>query len=165
MTPDLRRKIFDLVVWIGSLVIAGGLLAGEALAERARPVADNATYRTECGACHVAYPSALLPATAWRAQMASLSRHYGVDASVDAAAAKKIGAFLDGNAGRDRGFLVSEKEPPRITTTDWFLREHREAANAIRTSATVKSAANCGACHPGADRGQFDGHAVRVPRS
>lgn len=165
MTPDLRRKIFDLVVWIGSLVIAGGLLAGEALAERARPVADNATYRTECGACHVPYPPALLPATAWRAQMASLSRHYGVDATIDTTAAREIGAFLDGNAGRDRGVVTTTNEPPRITTSDWFLREHRKAANAIRTSATVKSAANCGACHPGADRGQFDEHAVRVPRS
>jgi len=165
MCPDLRRRIFDLVVWIGSLVLAGGLLAGEAFAERTRPVADNATYRTECGACHVAYPPALLPATAWRAQMASLPRHYGVDASVDAPAVKEIGAFLDANAGRDRGVLAPANEPPRITTTDWFLREHRKAANAIRTSATVKSAANCGACHPGADRGQFDEHAVRVPRS
>lgn len=165
MTPDLRRRIFDLVVWIGSLVVAGGLLVGEALAERARPVADNPAYRTECGACHVAFPPSLLPATAWRAQMASLARHYGVDASVDAAAAREIGAFLDANAGRDRGVATATGEPPRITTSDWFLREHRKAATAIRTSAAVKSASNCGACHPAADRGQFDEHAVRVPRS
>jgi hypothetical protein len=165
MSPDLRRRIFDLVVWIGSLVLAGGLLAGEAFAERTRPIAANATYRTECGACHVPYPPALLPATAWRAQMASLSRHYGVDATVDAAAAREIGAFLDASAGSDRGVATTNNEPPRITTSDWFLREHRKAANAIRTSATVKSAANCGACHPAADRGQFDEHIVRVPRS
>jgi cytochrome c553 len=165
MSPDIRRRIFDLVVWIGSLVLAGGLLAGEAFAERTRAVADNPTYRTECGACHVPYPPALLPATAWRAQMVSLSRHYGVDASVDASAAKEIGAFLDANAGRERGVATTTGEPPRITTSDWFLREHRKAANAIRTSAAVKSAANCGACHPGADRGQFDEDAVRVPRS
>ena len=115
MTPDKRRLLFDLAVWIGSLVLAFGLLAADAFAERSRVPAENATWRAECGSCHVAYPPALLSATQWRAQMASLERHYGTDASVDAAAAAEIGAFLERNAGRDRGVAVAPAEPPRIT--------------------------------------------------
>ena len=58
--------------------------------------------------------------------MASLARHYGADASVDAAAAAEIGAFLERNAGRDRGGVTTGAEPQRITTTPWFVKEHRE---------------------------------------
>ena len=164
MNTEQRRKLFDVVVWIGSLVLAGGLLATDAMAGKSRPVAENAVWRAECGSCHVAYPPSLLSAVQWRAQMASLARHYGADASVDAAAAAEIGAFLERNAGRDRGSATIISEPPRITTTPWFIKEHREVGAADWKSVAVKSAANCGACHAGADRGNFDEHAVRIPR-
>src|SRR5512140_3229821 len=103
MTPDKRRLLFDLAVWVGSAVIAFGLLAADAFAERTRIPAENAVWRAECGSCHVAYPPALLSATQWRAQMASLDRHYGTNASIDTATADEIGAFLERCAGRDRG--------------------------------------------------------------
>lgn len=164
MTSDQRRLVFDLVVWIGSAVIAFGLLAADAFAERSRIPTDNATWRAECGSCHVAYPPALLSAPQWRAQMASLERHYGTNASVDAATAAEIGAFLERYAGRDRASVVAPSEPPRITASAWFVKEHRKVRAPDWTSAAVKSPANCGACHLGADRGDFDEHAVRIPR-
>ena len=43
----------------------------------------NATYRDECGSCHVAYPPGLLPAVSWQRLMSDLPRHYGTDASLD----------------------------------------------------------------------------------
>ena len=164
MTPDKRRLLFDLTVWIGSAVTAFGLLAADAFAERTRTPAENALWRAECGSCHVAYPPALLSATQWRAQMSSLERHYGTNASVDTATGAEIGAFLERYAGRDRGSPVALTEPPRITTSEWFAKEHRKVRAQVRTSATMKSLANCSACHPGADRGGFDEHAVLVPR-
>ena len=164
MATDKQRLWFDLTVWIGSAVLAFGLLATDAFAERARVVADNAVWRAECGACHVAYPPTLLSAEQWRAHMTSLKRHYGSDASLDAAAASEIGAFLERSAGRDRGNAPATSEPPRITRTSWFAQKHREVRATDWASAAVKSAANCGACHPGADRGSFDEHAVRIPR-
>ena len=139
MTPDKRRLLFDLTVWIGSLMLAFGLLAADAFAERSRISAENAIWRAECGSCHVAYPPALLSATQWRAQMASLERHYGTNASVDAATAAEIGAFLERYAGRDRGSVVATAEPPRITASAWFVKEHREVRAPDWTSAAVKS--------------------------
>ena len=164
MAPYKLRLWFDLTVWIGSLVLVFGLLVTEALAERSRVAVDNPVWRVECASCHIAYPPSLLSAEQWRAEMATLSRHFGNDASVDAAAAAEIGAFLERYAGRGRGNAVSAAEPPRITTTSWFVKEHRKVRTTDWTSSAVKSAANCGACHPGADRGDFDEHAVRIPR-
>lgn len=164
MAPDKQRLWFDLTVWIGSLVLVFGLLAADAFAERSRMVADNAVWRAECGSCHVAYPPSLLSAEEWRAEMASLQRHFGNDASVDAAAAAEISAFLERNAARYRGNAVAASEPPRITSTSWFVKEHRKVRTNDWTSTAVKSPANCGACHLGVDRGDFDEHAVRIPR-
>ena len=96
--------------------------------------------------------------------MASLERHYGTNASVDTATAAEIGVFLERYAGRDRGSTVASTEPPRITASEWFAKEHREVRAQPKTSAAVKSLANCGACHLGADRGDFDEHAVLIPR-
>jgi hypothetical protein len=146
----------------------GAALAGALLAAPARPAAaagirpapPNAAWRTECGACHVPYPPALLPARSWRELMAGLDRHFGTDASLDAAAAAEITAFLERNAGRDRGGPAGV----RITETPWFRREHRKVPAATWSGSAVKSAANCAACHPAAERGEFDDDTVRVPR-
>jgi hypothetical protein len=163
MTTSARCRRHYLALAIASPVLVFGPLAADALADRFTSP-DNPVWRTECGSCHVAYPPALLSAAQWRAQMASLARHYGTDASVDAAAAEQIGAFLERNAGRDRGIAMVGAEPPRITASAWFVRKHREVGASQWRSTAVKSAANCGACHGGAERGNFDEHAVRIPR-
>ena len=46
-----------------------------------RPVTDE-TVKTECSACHMAYPAGMLPARSWRALMGDLSNHFGEDASL-----------------------------------------------------------------------------------
>ena len=42
-------------------------------------------YQQECAACHLAYPPGLLPAASWQRLMSNLPRHFGTDASLDAA--------------------------------------------------------------------------------
>ena len=117
----------------------------------------------ECGACHVAYPASLLPAESWRALMAGLPRHFGSDASLDANTARTVAAWYEAHAGSGKR---AREVPPehRITRGAWFQREHREVATATWSSAAVKSPANCKACHAGAAQGDFDEHAVRIPR-
>ncbi len=163
MKMEKRNLVFDLPVWIGSVVMVFGLLAADAFADGVKGGADDPVWRAECGSCHVAYPPALLPAPAWRAQMATLKAHYGSDATLDPTTAAHVGAFLERNAGRDRGTAAATAEPPRITTTTWFVKEHRKVPAPAWKSAAVKSAANCGACHAGADKGSFDERAVRIP--
>ena len=55
--------------------------------------------------------------------------------------------------------------PPndRITESAWFVREHRGIDPAVWKLPSVKSAAQCAACHTGADRGDFDDDRIRIP--
>jgi nitrate/TMAO reductase-like tetraheme cytochrome c subunit len=123
---------------------------------------DNATYKSECGSCHVAYPPALLPARSWQAIVDGLDRHFGTNAAVDDKSLAEIRAFLLKNAGRDR----SKGATPilRITETPWFKREHREVPASIWSSAKVKSPSNCGACHQGAHEGNFEESSISIPK-
>ena len=161
MNKTIQLKMFDAVVWALSLVFAFGLLVGEAMAEHRGFSASNETWKAECGSCHVAYPPQLLPASSWRQTMAGLDRHFGTDASLDAASAAEIGAFLERNAGSGRR---GGEAAQRITATRWFLRKHDEVRPSAWNNPQVRTAANCSACHGGAERGYFDEHAVRIPR-
>ena len=146
-------------------VLAASMLAAEPSRASGPKLAPpmHAAWKAECGSCHVPYPPRLLPAESWRALMDGLDRHFGTDATLDATTAASIRAFLAANAGTRRD--VSPAQPRlRITETRWFVREHDEVPAAVWRSANVKSAANCGACHAGADQGRFGEHDVRIPR-
>lgn len=120
-------------------------------------------YRQECGACHVAYPPGLLPAASWQRLMNSLPEHFGTDASIDADAVRRIAGWLDANAAMGRR---TREAPPedRITRSAWFVHEHDEIAPAVWKRASVKSPANCTACHTRAEQGDFSERQLRIPR-
>jgi hypothetical protein len=152
--------------WLAMLT-AGLSWAGAAVADDHHYyVADNPTWKAECGSCHIAYPPQLLPPNSWRALMSGLDKHFGTDASLDPQSAATISTFLDRNAGRKRaGKYASSAEPVlRISETRWFVHEHDDVPAAVWRSPKVKSPANCAACHAGADQGDFDEHHIRIPR-
>lgn len=126
------------------------------------PRSTPQAYLKECGACHIAYPPGLLPAGSWQRIMNGLDKHYGSDASLDPAMVRQIGAWLQASAGTGRR---GREEPPqdRITRSAWFEREHRKIDPAVWRHDAVRSAANCGACHAGADRGRYDDDELRFP--
>lgn len=141
-----------LIALIG--VVAAPAQAGESV-YRLDPL-----YRSECGSCHVAFPPALLDAAGWRRTLDGLTRHFGEDASVDAPTKARLSSVLAQQAGRH----ASPSEAPKLTTTAWFRREHREGGKAMALP-SVRSPANCSACHPGATTGNYEEHAIRLPRS
>jgi len=120
-------------------------------------------YQQECAACHVAYPPGMLPAASWQRLIDNLPRHFGTDASLDAATVKTLSTWLAAHAGTDKR---AREAPPedRITRSAWFIREHDEVRAATWKLPAVKSAANCVACHTRADQGAFNEHDIRVPR-
>ncbi len=125
-----------------------------------------AVWKTECGSCHMAFPPGMLPATAWKKQMDTLQQHYGSNATLDAADEKAIRDFLQLASAANRQPVPASKpgEPPRITSTAWFRHEHDEISAAVWRRKSVGSAANCMACHSGAERGNFDEDGVKIPR-
>jgi mono/diheme cytochrome c family protein len=120
-------------------------------------------YRSECAACHVAYPPGMLPAASWRRLMQDLPHHFGTDASLDPVTVGELSQWLAANAGTSRR---TQEAPPqdRITASGWFQREHRKIADATWKLRAVQSPSNCVACHTAADQGDFNEHAVRIPR-
>ena len=120
-------------------------------------------YQQECAACHVAYPPGLLPAASWQRLMSNLPRHFGTDASLDAATEKEISTWLTQNAAARKRMATPPPED-RITRAAWFVRQHDEVPAETWKRASIKSAANCSACHSRADQGDFDEDNVRIPR-
>ena len=164
MNEKWNRWVFDAVVWTIGALTAGALFVDAAQAsehtERAH-APENALYRTECGACHVAYPPGLLAGVSWRAVMTGLDKHFGVDASVDPKQAAELERYLEQNSVADR---QPGKGSLRISDSPWFQRHHREVAAAVWKRESVKSPANCSACHPRAEQGDFNEHQVHIPK-
>ncbi len=161
MNRNTQRWILDAAVWVAGAIMAGAL-AFDALAGERQTIDPARSWRRECGSCHVAYPPRLLDAAAWRTIMQTLDRHFGAEASLEAAAAAPILAFLEAGAGPDRGKRNSAGGT-RITEARWFRHEHAEIAAAVWNRKAVGSRSNCGACHRDADRGTFREAAVRLP--
>jgi nitrate/TMAO reductase-like tetraheme cytochrome c subunit len=133
-----------------------------ALADSGRSAAPlTPQYKSECGSCHVAFPPGLLHKADWQKTMARLDRHFGTDASVDAKMQSSILSYLERNAG-SRSAAQAAAEP-RITASNWFRKEHREVPGSVWKDARVKTAANCVACHSGAEQGRYGESEIAVP--
>ena len=164
MLFDSRNFIrkFGTVVLLLSVMVSAAHAEDDDDDERVAPV-SNAVWKNECGACHVAFPPRLLPADSWRAVMSGLDKHFGNDASLDAASTREISAFLEKHAGR-RIHETSGKPLLRITETRWFKREHDEVSSRTWKNPKVKSAANCAACHTQAESGNYSERGIRIPK-
>jgi nitrate/TMAO reductase-like tetraheme cytochrome c subunit len=137
--------------------------AGLAHAERGFAVAPNSKHQQECSSCHVAYPPGLLPAASWARLMGNLNKHFGTDASLDAASTTEISSWLAAHAGKD-GRVAQEPPQDRISKSNWFVRQHDEVSAATWKRASIGSPANCSACHAEAAKGNFNEHQVHIPK-
>jgi hypothetical protein len=143
------------------VIVALGIAPVVAKDHAERRPALTAQYVRECGSCHTPFAPRTLPAASWNEIMAGLERHFGTDASIDAATLKAIRAWLEENAAA--GKRASSPPPEnRITRSDWFVRKHRKIAPATWQKPSIRKSSNCAACHPQADQGSFHEHDVRV---
>lgn len=146
---------------IALLAAAGWLASAQADGGARVPLLPK--YQQECGACHVAYPPGMLPSASWQRVMANLPRHYGTDASLDAATVRELSTWLNTHAGTWKRVSEAPLED-RVTRSAWFVREHREVASATWKLPAIKSPSNCAACHTQADQGDFRERNIRIPR-
>ncbi|MCL2021381.1 MAG: diheme cytochrome c [Betaproteobacteria bacterium] len=130
------------------------------------------SYVQECASCHVGYQPGLLPARSWQNIMSGLEQHYGEDASLEPELVQILGAWLRDNAamsmgrgmGKDKSRRFSEAPPEdRITKAAWFSRKHRKIDKPVWRMESVKSAANCEACHTNAGEGYFNEKDLTIP--
>lgn len=133
-----------------------------AWADGGQPVPLLPLAEKECSACHIAFRPNFLPKASWQKVMASLDKHYGADASLAAPDQKKITNWLNSVA-----LDVGEAPPDnRLTKAFWFTRKHgsKHIQPDVWQRASVKSPANCQACHVDAAKGDFNEHRIRIPR-
>jgi len=132
-----------------------GIFAAMPVAAAVGPAGAKA-FKTECSACHMAFPPQMLPDRSWQAILGHLDKHFGEDASVDDATRKQLGTFLHAYAadsshgGRTGRFFmrsIGSGTPLRITETKAWRRIHGEVRRSAWTNPRVKTRSNCLACH------------------
>lgn len=153
----MRRRIRFLTA--GGVLLAVAFTASAESKRRPLPPA----YVEECGACHVAYPARMLDAASWSAVIGGLERHFGIDASADAAPLEPIRAYLADNA-RSKPTAGSDGKPLlRISETRWFRHEHDEVPGRLVKGPAAVRPADCGACHQQAGSGSYSERSLRLP--
>ncbi len=161
--PPLRRWAAALTCPLLACLAGLAGLAGSAQADEhglRQRLPLPAAYVRECAACHVAYPAGLLPAASWQRLVGGLDRHFGTDATLDAQDLTLISRWLQDHADTRRSTAPPED---RITRSPWFERKHRHIEAATWRLPSVRTAANCAACHGGAAQGRYDEHDLRMP--
>lgn len=149
--------------------VAGLSLAHRPLDRVPVPVTGSA-YASQCGDCHAAFHPSLLPAASWRQLMGTLDAHFGEDASLPAADAAAITAFLTANAAETADTkpahlfrAVDPSSPLAITATPAWKRIHARLGTAVFATSAVGSRSNCGACHADAATGWFYPGKIEIP--
>ena len=172
-------KILCLAVLLASITASMGIADedekghGEGDTKAFGRVTDN-LYAKECGACHLAFPPQFLPKRSWIKIMNTLDNHFGENASLDDAARTQILAYLVGNSAETSRSKMSRKilssirdteTPLRISDTPYFKKQHDEFPSDVFKRKSIATPANCSACHPAAEKGDFDEHRVRIPKN
>ncbi|NJO54527.1 MAG: cytochrome C [Bacteroidales bacterium] len=164
MKPWLKACLLACGPLAALSVIAGPLVAHDH-GMRIQPVKDTAVAK-ECSACHMLYPAGLLPARSWSAMIAGLDDHFGDNAALDDATARRIADYLAANAADRAGGsrkllrgLAPSEAPLRITELPSWRHKHEKKdrvapATLKRKGATFKG--DCKACHQDAEQGWFD---------
>lgn len=153
------KKFF--IAFAGGLLLSTVVLAGDH-GKKSMPVNTPPLYLSECGSCHTAFPPVALGAGEWRGIMANLNKHYGDNATLDAASRQQIESFLRENAGTDSAKIGADGTV-RLAQGAWFKGRHREVADSVWRDPKIKSAANCGGCHTRAADGSFREREIVMP--
>lgn len=138
-----------------------------ALAQTRADVGPNssALYEKECGGCHFPYQPGWLPQRSWRHLAATLDRHFGENAQLDAATRAKVLAYLESGAAdraanrrsREMMAAISPGDTPvSITKVLYVGGIHGGFLDpAFRGEPQVKTLSQCPVCHEKAHRGWF----------
>jgi len=137
-------------------------------------VADNPTWRTECGDCHMAYSPVLLPARSWNKLLDTQDNHFEEDLSLEPDTIKEIRQFLTAHAAeknldQEAAYKINrsipaDQTPLQITKTPYWVDKHDGIRASVWKQANVKTKGNCSSCHFDADKGTFQDAAMHIPK-
>jgi cytochrome c553 len=169
------KSWMQFLVLITSITSTSALLASGGMEQgggQMSPV-TNAKWNAECSSCHMLYHPGLLPERSWNKVMDGLDKHFGENASLDPATRDEITRFLVTNSAdqsdnrrssRINQSIPANAAPLRISETRYFTSKHDEISPTTFKRKSIGSAANCIACHKGAEKGNFSESQVKIPR-
>jgi len=168
-----------MLVWV--LAFSGGFFRGHLSAPPDAPyrpfrgpsLAQDETWNSECGDCHLAFHPSLLPARSWQRMLAEQADHFGEDLGLDAETLATLERFAVANAA-ERGLseparkqirtIPAGEAPLRITATAYWREQHAKIDDRYWRRPDVGSRANCAACHLDAELGTFEDAAMHLPK-
>lgn len=174
----MKFSVPPLLALLAGLALAAAILEtgpaydpGEARASFILPA--DPVFAHECGRCHTPYAPALLPARSWQQMMMQLDHHFGVSLSLDEPQRLAILRWLTEGAadvpsanplvrGINRD-IPPDRTPRYITRSGYFAFMHASVSASVWKRAANASPAQCGSCHPRADRGHYGASEVRIP--
>lgn len=170
------KNWMQFLILITSITSTSALLASGGIGEdkgKQMPAVANAKWKAECGSCHMLYHPGLLPERSWNKMMTGLDKHFGENASLDTATSDEITRFLSLNSADKQDNRRSNRinqsipvtsTPLRISETRYFISKHDEVSSVTFKRKSIGSAANCVACHKGAEKGEFSESQIKIPR-
>lgn len=126
----------------------------------------DATWRSECGGCHLPYHPSLLPRRSWNRMLDEQSSHFGEDLALSPETVARLRTFAAAHAAEALESPVAWKmattippaaTPLRIGETPYWKERH-----ARLDAGTWKRVhdSDCGACHRDAEAGTFAPRAI-----
>ena len=156
------------------------------------PRVNDVLFLDECGACHLAYQPELLPKASWKKIMSNLKNHFGDDVELTPKKHYALSRFIYKKSAdhfklkpgqkakvnknpyykrggeqpyRSKMILASLKgaTPIRVTEVPYIKEVHKGVNKDIFKRMTIKSFANCEACHLSADGGLYYKPHIHIP--
>ncbi len=130
---------------------------------------EHPLFAKECGSCHTLYPPTLLPRRSWELLMADLENHFGDDASLEETERLSILEYLTTHSAETSQQEMSFKMLQSIgnnaiiamTQTPFWKRRHHDIPDDVFARASIKSRANCKACHGDVEQGTIEDSAIK----
>ncbi len=133
---------------------------------------QNELWQEECSDCHFAFHPSLLPARSWQLIFKQQADHFDDDLDLDEETVTELLAYANANsadleqiepAWRMNSSIASKDTPLRITDVRYWKKKHEEIDAEVWKRDSVKSKANCAACHLDAEQGTFEDADMRIP--
>ncbi|OGG96882.1 MAG: hypothetical protein A2527_00465 [Candidatus Lambdaproteobacteria bacterium RIFOXYD2_FULL_50_16] len=134
--------------------------------------AGGVTYVDECGTCHMPYQIELLPKASWAKIMAGLKDHFGEEVSLSSGQTKVLNRIFTkdaadvSKAARAKmvmNSLAANEAPLRIMDVPYIKNKHQAIKPEVIARKSVRSLANCEACHISAQGGLYIQKHIQVP--
>ncbi len=179
--PSTKLHFKTAVMLIVAVILGGGYWFQGYFFEAEYPVyvpfsgpqlPDNALWREECGSCHLAFHPSLLPSRSWQLMIKQQSAHFNEDLYLEPEVQQEILQFLVQNSAENEltepaykinRSIAKSDTLLRISKTPYWIKKHKDIEKHNWQVESVRTEANCAACHLDADAGTFEDAAMRLP--